>query len=178
FEYVIHLKLTRISNSLAEARPTMAFKKMSMFTSLVVVTIISYNVQNINSQSMVQPLIDQDFMQVKAALYELQEAEFNLMNDSQKLNDMQREYLAGKVEYSAVERARNELMQAKNTWFAKVLNYLRATNAFEPSVNYQNSFSQNYYQNTGPSDAYDTLNNINEMKANLGIPSGPPPAQV
>jgi len=123
---------------------------------------------------MVQPLIDQDFIRVKAALYELQEAEFNLMNDSQKLNDMQREYLAGKVDYSAVERARNELMQSKNVWFAKLLKYLRATNEFEPSVNYQNSFPPNYYQNTGPSDAYNTLNNMNEMKANLGIPPGPP----
>lgn len=142
------------------------------------VTIISYNVQNINSQSMVQPLIDQDFVAVKAALYELQEAEYNIMNDSQKLNDIQREYLAGRVDYSAVERARNELMQTKSVWFEKVLNYLRATNAFEPSVNYQNSFPQNYYQNTGPSDTYDTLNNINEMKANLGIPPGPPPVLV
>lgn len=127
---------------------------------------------------MVQPLIDQDFIQVKAALYQLQEAEFNLMNDSQKLNDMQREYLAGKVDYSAVERARNELMQSKTQWFAKVLNYLRATNEFEPSVNYQNSFPPNYYQNLGPSDDYNTLNNINEMKANLGIPPTPLPTVV
>lgn len=139
------------------------------------VTIISYNVQNINSQSMVQPLIDQDFIKVKAALYQLQEAEFNLMNDSQKLNDMQREYLAGKVDYSAVERARNELMESKTQWFAKVLNYLRATNEFEPSINYQNAFPPNYYPNQDPLDDYNNLNNINEMKANLGIPPTPLP---
>lgn len=109
-------------------------------------------------------------MKVKFALYKLQEAEFNLMNDSQKLKDMQKEYLAGKVELYAVERARNELMQSKTQWFKDVLQYLSASNEFEPSISYQNSYRPNDYPDLGPSDDYNTLNKINEMKANLGIP--------
>ncbi|XP_060834480.1 uncharacterized protein LOC132917658 [Rhopalosiphum padi] len=148
----------------------MAFKKISMFASLVVLTIISYNVQNINAQTM-EPLIDQDFSQVKAALFEMQEAEYNLMNDSQKLNDMQKEYFAGKVDYSAVERARNELIKSKSKWLIKVLRYLHATNEFEPTVNYQNSYPQNIYRTM---DDLDNYKNYNEMPVNLGNAPQPP----
>uniref|UniRef100_A0A2S2PKE8 Uncharacterized protein n=1 Tax=Schizaphis graminum TaxID=13262 RepID=A0A2S2PKE8_SCHGA len=152
----------------------MAFKKISMFASLVVVTIISCNVQNINALSM-EPLIDQDLSKVKAALYELQEAEFNLMNDSQKLNDMQKEYLARKVDYSAVERARNELMKSKSKWFLKALKYLYATNEFEPSVNYQNSYLQNPYPTM---DDLNNYANFNDIPVNLGTAPTPPPTLV
>ncbi|XP_026812926.1 uncharacterized protein LOC113553665 [Rhopalosiphum maidis] len=148
----------------------MAFKKISMFASLVVVTIISYNVQNINAQSM-EPLIDQDFNQVKAALFELQEAEYNVMNDSQKLNDMQKEYFAGKVDYSAVERARNELIKSKSKMFVKFLRYLYATNEFEPTVSYQNSYPQNLYRTM---DDLNNYKNFNEMPVNLGNAPQPP----
>ncbi|XP_025204390.1 uncharacterized protein LOC112601151 [Melanaphis sacchari] len=131
----------------------MAFKKMSMYASLVVVAIISCNVQNINAQ--MEALIDQDFYQVKSSLYDLQEAEFNLMNDSQKLNDMQKEYLSGRADYSAVERARNELIRSKNKWFSKVMRYLHASNEFEPTVNYQ-AYPQNLYD----LDSYKSLSEI------------------
>lgn len=124
--------------------------------------IISYNVLESNAL-MMQPLIDQDFCAVKASLYELGEAEMNLMDDSQTLNDMQREYFAGKVDYSAVERARNELNKSKNKWFQKVIQYLKATNEFEPTINYQTSDPQKVYHQMDDLDNYkDALDDMHE----------------
>jgi len=117
-----------------------------------------------NAQSF-EPLIDQDFSKVKASLYELSEAEMNLVDDSQKLNDMQREYFAGKVDLTAVERARNELIKSKSDWFLKVIQYLSATNDFEPTIKYQITNLHNRYQNL------DELSNINFGHA---IPSSVP----
>ncbi|XP_060878840.1 uncharacterized protein LOC132951134 [Metopolophium dirhodum] len=142
----------------------MAFKEIAMLSSLVVVTIISYNVLEGNAQS-IEPLIDQDYCKVKAALYDLGEIGMNLMDDSQTLNDMQREYFAGKVDYSAVERARNELNKTKNKLFLKLIKYIWATNEFEPTINYQTTDPQKLYKTMDDLENY--KESIDEMHADL-----------
>lgn len=97
------------------------------------VTIISYCILDSNAQSVMDQLTDDDFYKTKAALYDMQEATCNLMSDSQKLNDMQREYLLGRLDYAYVQQALNELKKSKSKWFSKVINYLSATDEFEPT---------------------------------------------
>lgn len=128
------------------------------------VTIISYSVLEGNAQS-IQPLIDQDYMKVKAALYDLGEVGMNLMDDSQTLNDMQREYFAGKVDYSAVERARNELNKTKNKLFLKLIKYIWATNEFEPTINYQTADPHKLYKTMDDLENY--KDSIDDMHADL-----------
>jgi len=129
-----------------------------------VVTIISYNVLEGNAQS-IEPLIDQDYCKVKASLYDLGEVGMNLVDDSQTLNDMQREYFAGKVDYSAVERARNELNKTKNKLFLKLIKYIWATNEFEPTINYQTVDPQKLYKTMDDLENY--KDSIDEMHADL-----------
>lgn len=128
------------------------------------VTIISYNVLEGNAQS-IEPLIDQDYCKVKASLYDLGEVGMNLVDDSQTLNDMQREYFAGKVDYSAVERARNELNKTKNKLFLKLIKYIWATNEFEPTINYQTVDPQKLYKTMDDLENY--KDSIDEMHADL-----------
>lgn len=128
------------------------------------VTIISYNVLEVNALPL-EPLIDQDYVRVKASLYDLGEVLMNLMDDSQTLNDMQREYYSGKVDYSAVERARNDLINTKNQLFIKLIKYLWATNDFEPVVNYQKTDPQKLYKAIEDLENY--KDNIEDQQADL-----------
>jgi len=129
-----------------------------------VFTIISYNVLEGNAQS-IEPLIDQDYCKVKASLYDLGEVGMNLMDDSQTLNDMQREYFAGKVDFSAVERARNELNKTKNKLFLKLIKYFWATNEFEPTINYQTADPHNLYKTMDDLENY--KDSIDDIHADL-----------
>lgn len=83
------------------------------------------------TEGYVIPNVDRYFNSVKEDQYNLQETEFNLMNDSQKLADMQKAYLAGSVDYSYLERAQRELAKTKNEWFKKALRYLDSSIQFE-----------------------------------------------
>jgi len=133
-----------------------------------VVAILSYSVIEGNAQSF-EPLIDQDFCRVKASLYELGEALMNLMDDSQTLNDIQREYFAGKLDYSAVERARNELNKSQRKWLQKIVQYLLATIEFEPTIKYQTANLQ--YQNVD--DLINYKNNLDDIQDKLYNPTHP-----
>lgn len=128
------------------------------------VTIISYNVLEGNALSL-EPLIDQDFVRVKASLYDLGEVLMNIMDDSQTLNDMQREFYSGKVDYSAVERARNDLIKTKSQLSIKLIKYLLATNDFEPAVTYQKSDPQTFYKAIEDLENY--KENIENQQADL-----------
>lgn len=125
---------------------------------------ISYNVLEGNAQS-IEPLIDQYFCKVKVSIYDVGEVLMNLMDDSQTLNDMQREYFAGKIDYSAVERAKNELAKTKNRLFLAFMKYFWATNEFEPTTNYQTADTNKFYKTMDDYEKY--KDSVDDMHADL-----------
>lgn len=124
--------------------------------------ILSYTVIESNAQPF-EPLIDQPYCKVKFSLYEMAEAELKIMDDTTTLNDMQREYYARKLDYSAVERARNELNKSQSIWLLKFTQYLLATKEFEPTINYETANAQ--YQNVDDLISY--KDNIDDIRARL-----------
>lgn len=97
---------------------------------------LNYNIHGVEAR-LVQSTLDQYFSNVKADLYELQQAEYNLMNDSQKLYDLQTEYMNGMVDYSAVVQAERELYKSKADWYKKSMKYLGDSNDLENALNLQ-----------------------------------------
>lgn len=75
--------------------------------------------------------LEQAYNTLKTDLYDIQETEFNLMNDSQKLADLQKAYLDGVVDYSAVLQAQKELAKTRAQWLTKALKYINDSAAFE-----------------------------------------------
>ncbi|VVC24314.1 Hypothetical protein CINCED_3A006788 [Cinara cedri] len=123
-----------------------SIKNIAVLSCFVVIAIVS--VTETHGYVVVPPcVVDPLYSKVKADLYDLQETELNLMNDSQKLADMQKEYLDGNVDYSSVVRAQREVNNTRKQWYQKALKYLDDSVEFENVVN--GPLSNMFYPNNG-----------------------------
>lgn len=104
--------------------------------------------------------------QVKEDLYDLQVIGMNLMNDSQKLRDVQREYAAGNVGIDAVIDAQNELNQTKNDWYQKSMKYMQDTNQMERETYIANRLNNlnNLNNPYNPNSPFNPNNPYNDIK--------------
>lgn len=115
--------------------------------------IISY------SEALTTDALGQAYVNVQADLYNLHEAELNIMNDTQKLYDMQREYLEGKVDKAAVDKAQAELMKTKMDWYQKLMKYHYDSALLDPSSYYP--YGPNAVDPAGrPVITYDPITNL------------------
>lgn len=117
------------------------------------IAIVNYNVLECEAYLTV-PQLTNAYLNVQKDLLELQQAELNLMNDSQKVYDLLNQYLAGRIDKSAVEAAQAELLRSKTDWHKKTMQYLADTANFEPASNYPYGPASLYPDGALPNSAY------------------------
>lgn len=79
-------------------------------------------------------VLDQMFKALKTDLYNMQEAEMNLMNDSQKFYNVAMQYLAGNIDYAALVRAQKGMEQTSKNWHKVLLQYVIDENNFGNAI--------------------------------------------